>query len=205
MKGIGKRVAGLAFGCAVAGSPVLAADDGLVIGLSNSYFGNTWRHIMVDAYEAAANEAKEAGRIADFVTLNGDGSVNAQVAHINDLILRGVDAILVVAASETALNGVIGRACAADILVVGFDNVPTAPCAYKLTVDFQDYGTTAARGVANVLNGEGNILVVRGVKGAGAENAIYTGQQTVLAENAGLNVVAEVFGEWSGARCARGR
>ena len=189
-------LAALAMGAAVAATSASAED--YVIGLSNSYFGNTWRHIMVDAFEEAASQAKADGRIADFVTLNGDGSVNTQVAQFNDLILRGVDAILVVAASETALNGVIQRACAADILVVGFDNVPTADCAYKLTVDFEDYGTTTARGVAEVLGGEGNILLVRGVKGAGAENAIYSGQQKVLEEFPGLTVVGEVFGEWSG-------
>ncbi|WP_340302565.1 substrate-binding domain-containing protein [Roseobacter sp. HKCCD7870] len=196
MKVFTKSLSSLALITTFAAAP--ASADDFVIGLSNSYYGNTWRHIMVDAYEAAAEEAKTSGRIADFVTLNGDGSVEAQVAHINDLILRGVDAILVVAASETALNGVVERACAAGILVVGFDNVPTAECAYKLTVDFQDYGTTTARGVADVMGGEGNLLVVRGMRGNGAENAIYSGQQNVLNDNPGLNVVAELFGEWSG-------
>src|SRR5690348_17216 len=44
-------------------TPVLATPDKPVIALSNAYYGNTWRHQMVEAFEAAAKQAKDEGKI----------------------------------------------------------------------------------------------------------------------------------------------
>src|SRR4051794_3587786 len=90
-----------------------ASPEKPVIALSNAYYGNTWRHQMVEAFEASAKEAKAAGKIADYIVLNGDGTVAQQNSQIAELILKGVDAIAVDAASETAVNGVIEKACKA--------------------------------------------------------------------------------------------
>src|SRR6202048_2130774 len=75
------------------------------IALSNSFYGNTWRKQMVDVMQKAANEAKAQGLISDFAVDNGDGTANTQLAQLNSLILSHPDAILVNAASPTALNG----------------------------------------------------------------------------------------------------
>jgi ribose transport system substrate-binding protein len=71
-----------------------------VIALSNSYYGNTWRRQMVEAFKAAAEEAKKQGTIGDYIVENGDGTVNQQVSQLNELILKGVDAIAINAASQ---------------------------------------------------------------------------------------------------------
>ena len=115
----------------VVATPASASADKPVIALSNAYYGNTWRHQMVDAFESSAKEAKAAGKIADYVVLNGDGSVAQQNSQIAELILKGVDAIAVDAASETAVNGVIEKACKAGIKVVSFDSIASAPCNYQ--------------------------------------------------------------------------
>src|SRR5690606_32109613 len=117
---ISRRSLGLATLATIAiglGAPqtVFASPDKPVIALSNSYYGNTWRRQMVDAFTAEAEKAKAEGKIADFVVLNGDGSVNQQNSQMAELILRGVDAIAINAASETALNGLAEKACAAGI------------------------------------------------------------------------------------------
>ena len=66
----------------VAASPADADEGEWVIALSNAYFGNTWRHQMVEAFEEAANEAKGAGMISDFVVMNGDaGDHSPSNAH----------------------------------------------------------------------------------------------------------------------------
>ena len=121
------------------GAPARASADKPVIALANAYYGNTWRHQMVEAFEASAKEAKAAGKIADYVVLNGDGSVAQQNSQIAELILKGVDAIAVDAASETAVNGVIEKACKAGIKIVSFDSVASAPCNYQLNFDFKGY------------------------------------------------------------------
>lgn len=179
-----------------------AADDELkqgdwVIALSNSYYGNTWRKQMVEVFEAAAEEAKARGYIKDYIVLNGDGSINTQVAHMNSLILRNVDAIAINAASPTALNGVIEEAHRAGIKVLAFDSIVTSPYAWKLDFDFVALGEAAARYAVERLNGRGNVIIVRGVSGSAPDLEMYKGQMNVLSQYPDINIVATVYGEAS--------
>ena len=86
------------------GGTVAFAQDAPVIALSNSFYGNTWRRQMVDAFTEQAEVAKAEGLISDYVVLNGDGTVAQQNSQLAELVLRGVDAIAINAASETALK-----------------------------------------------------------------------------------------------------
>src|SRR5579871_4273468 len=180
---------------ASAATAASASAEKPVIALSNAYYGNTWRHQMVEAFEASAKEAKAAGKIADYVVLNGDGSVAQQNSQIAELILNGVDAIAVDAASETAVNGVIEKACAAGIKVVSFDSIASAPCNYQLNFDFTGYKKEEAEYVMERLGGKGNIIVVRGVKGSAPDNDMYNAQQSVLKNYPDVKVVATVYGQ----------
>src|SRR6476660_1427647 len=167
-----------------------------VIALSNSYYGNTWRRQMVEAFKEAAEQAKKEGRIADYIIENGDGSVNQQVAQMNGLILRGVDAIAINSASPTALNGVIEKACAAGIKVIAFDSIATAPCCYKLDFDFKTAHKDSTKFIiGELLGGKGNILVVRGVKGSAPDQMMYEGAMESLKQFPGAKVVGEVYGQ----------
>jgi len=179
------------------GAPEMAAasPDKPVIALSNSYYGNTWRRQMVDAFTAEAEKAKAEGKIADFVVLNGDGSVNQQNSQMAELILRGVDAIAINAASETALNGLAEKACAAGIKIIAFDSLLTADCAYKLSFDFTGYKKEQAKRTLELIGNKGNVIVVRGVKGSGPDNLMYSAQKEVLDANPDVKIVAEVFGQ----------
>jgi ribose transport system substrate-binding protein len=150
--------------------PAQASHQAPVIALSNAYYGNTWRHQMVEAFEAAAKQAKSEGKIADYIAMNGDQSVALQNSQIAELILKKVDVLLVDAASETAVNGVIEKACAAGIIVISFDSVASAPCNYQLNFDFKGYKAQQAEAVFKMLNGKGNIIQVRGVKGSAPDN-----------------------------------
>ena len=175
--------------------PAFASKDAPVVALSNAYYGNTWRHQMVDAFEAAAKQAKADGKIASFITTNGDGSVAQQNSQIAELILKKVDVLLVDAASETAVNGVIEKACKAGIIVVSFDSIANAPCNYQLNFDFKGYKVAQAEAVMKMLNGKGNVIQVRGVKGSAPDNDMYNAQQSVLKKYPNVKVVATVYGQ----------
>lgn len=168
-----------------------------VIGLSNSYYGNTWRKQMVDSFTTVAEEAKEAGYIKDYVIQNGDGTVNAQIAQINSFILEGVDIICINAASPTALNSVIDKAVAAGIPVVAFDSTVTNEKAYTMDYDFVSFGEQCGSYLADVLGGKGNVVMVRGVSGSAPDEQMAQGYENVLAENPDMNVIATVIGEAS--------
>lgn len=175
--------------------PALASPDKPVIALSNSYYGNIWRHQMVEAFEAAAKQAKSQGLIGGYVILNGDGSVSQQNSQLAELILKGVDAIAVDAASETAENGIIQKACRAGIRVISFDSIASAPCNTQLNFDFTGYKTAEAKAVMNLIHHQGNIIVVRGVKGSAPDVAMYGAQMAVLKSEPNVKVVATVYGQ----------
>lgn len=187
---LGGVLAGLTFAAAPA-----VAQEAPVIALSNSFYGNDWRRQMVDAFTEAAEAAKAEGLISDFIVLNGDGSVPQQQSQLADLVLRGVDAIAINAASETALNEIVEQACAAGIAVLAFDSLVTAPCARTLGFDFTQYKADQARATLDLIGGAGNVVLVRGVRGSGPDEQMYAAQMSVIAEYPEVTVVAEVFGE----------
>ncbi|WP_127145426.1 ABC transporter substrate-binding protein [Pelagibacterium montanilacus] len=176
-------------------SPAFASPEAPVIALANSFYGNTWRHQMVEAFEEAAEQAMEDGQIAEYIVLNGDGSVVQQNSQMAELILKGVDVIAINAASETAVNGMIERACEAGIIVISFDSVASAPCNYQLNFDFLGYKAEQAEAVMDMIGGEGNVIVVRGVAGSAPDEAMYSAQQSVLENYPDVNVVATVYGQ----------
>lgn len=187
--------AALLAGIAASAAPAMASPDKPVIALSNAFYGNIWRHQMVEAFEASAKQAKADGKIANYIILNGDGSVSQQNSQIAELILKGVDAIAIDAASETAENGMIQKACRAGIKVISFDSVASAPCNTQLNFDFSGYKTTQAEKVMEMIHHKGNIVVVRGVKGSAPDVTMYAAQMAVLKQNPDVHVVATVFGQ----------
>ena len=179
-----------------AGDSVLKKGD-YVIGLSNSYFGNTWRKQMVDAFTNAAEAAKEAGYISDYEIQNGDNTVNSQIAQINSFILDGVDAICICAASPTALNSTIQKALDAGITVVAFDSIVDLDGVYTMDYPWEQIGKDSVEFVADKLEGKGNIVVVRGVSGAAPDQGIYAGITEAMKAYPDLEIVQEVIGEAS--------
>lgn len=195
---IGHWLCGVAAAAIAGGFALPASAKPPVIALSNAYYGNTWRHQMVEAFQAAADDAKKQGLISDYVILNGDGSVNQQMSQMSDLILKHVDAIVIDAASETALNGIIAKACAAGIKVLAFDSIVSAPCSYKLNFDFKGYQAELTTWIAKKIGEKGNVIVVRGVKGSAPDNDMYAAQTATLKKYPNVKVVATVYGQATG-------
>src|ERR1700744_1246742 len=118
--------------CLLAGIiPATANTSGKKIAFSNNYAGNSWRQAMLKSYGLVAKKAA-ADKIvsaADVFT-TPDPAVPTPAAQGQNLILKDYDAIGINAPSPTALNGAIKQACDAGIVVVSFDGIATAPCAY---------------------------------------------------------------------------
>lgn len=169
--------------------------DGFVIALSNSFYGNSWRKQMVDAFVEAAEDAKARGLIKDYIVVNGDGTQNQQIAQLNSLILSDIDAICINAASPTALNGVIDKAHQQGIKILAFDSIVTSANAYKMDYDLESWGTIQAQYVADRFNGKARVLEVRGVRGSGPEIEIHGGIDKIFKKYPGIQVIAEVSGE----------
>lgn len=170
-------------------------DKPIKIALSNYFNGNIWRKQMEASFEATASANPDY--VSEFKIVNSDGSAPQQAQQIQSLVLEGYDAIIIDAASPTALNGAIEEACNAGVTVVVFDSLATADCAYKVAFDYETYGTLETEFMAEQLGGQGNLLMVRGLPGNTVDDDIYKGVQSVLDENPNMQIVGEVYGEWT--------
>lgn len=189
-------------GCSAGGSDAPADDSGdgsdikaVKIALSNNFNGNIWRKQMEASFETTAKENPEYFSNPKIVV--SDGSAPQQAQQIQSLVLEGYEAILIEPGSPTGLNGAIEEACAAGVTVVVFDGATTADCAYQVAFDYVEYGRIQAEFAAEQLDGKGNILMVRGLPGNTIDEDIYSGVTEVLAEHPDMNLVGEVYGEWT--------
>jgi ribose transport system substrate-binding protein len=167
------------------------------IAFSNNYAANSWRQQMLRDWQTGVDKAKADGQIAEaqaFTT--NENSAAEQAAQIQNMILEGYDAIVIDAASPTALNGAVNLAAAAGIPVVCFDGIVTSPKAYVINIDFGWYGRNQVEYIANNLTKTGNILEIRGLPGTSVNDDIHNGIAAGLKKYPGLKVVGEVYGNW---------
>src|SRR5450432_4590983 len=165
-----------ALGCVLASSPTLADTSGKKIAFSNNYAGNSWRQAMLQSYDIVAKKAvadKVVGAADVFTT--ADKEVPTQAAQIQNLILQGYNAIVINAGSPDALNGAVKQACDAGVVVVSFDGTVTEPCAYRVVVDFKDYGRQEVEHMAKFQPKGGNLLEIRGLAGTGIDASVHDG------------------------------
>lgn len=183
---------------AVSQTPALADTADKRIALSNNYAGNSWRQAMLTSWDKITSAAVKDGVVASadaFTT--AENQVTEQAAQIQNLILQGYDAIVINAASPDALNGAVEEACAAGIKVISFDGIVTAPCAWRIAIDFKQMGKEQLVYLAEHTPDGGNLLEIRGLAGVFVDDEISAGIHEGVAENSQFKIVGSVHGDWA--------
>jgi len=176
----------------------MADTSGKKIALSNNYAGNSWRQAMLQSWDKVTKPAVEAGVVAaaDAFT-TAENQATEQAAQIQNLILQGYDAIVINAASPTAINGAVKEACDAGIIVVSFDGIVTEPCAWRIAVDFAGMGKSEIDYLKEALPNGGKLLEIRGLAGVFVDDEISKGIHAGVAENPQFEIVGSVHGDWA--------
>lgn len=190
--------ASVAVACVVGSVSAYADTSSKKIALSNNYAGNSWRQAMLTSWDkitkvAVANKVVAA---ADAFTTT-ENQATEQAAQIQNMILQGYDAIVVNAASPTALNGAVKEACDAGITVVSFDGIVTEPCAWRIAVDFKGMGSSQLDYLAKKLPQGGNLLEIRGLAGVFVDDEIHAGILAGVAKYPQFKIVGSVHGDWA--------
>jgi ribose transport system substrate-binding protein len=181
-----------------AASAALADTSDKRIALSNNYAGNSWRQAMLTSWDTVTKPAVEAGIVAaaDAFT-TAENQATEQAAQIQNMILQGYDAIVLNAASPTALNGAVKEACDAGITVVSFDGIVTEPCAWRIAVDFKQMGKDEVLYLAEKMPDGGKLLEIRGLAGVFVDDEISAGIHEGVAETGKFEIVGSVHGDWA--------
>ncbi len=177
------------FGAAL---PALA-QDGYVIGISNTVQGNGWREEMICAMKA---QALASGKVASLNIAHRNTDAAGQLEDIRNLISAGVDAIVVNPADPAGIQSALAEATAAGITVVAVDQTVTEPSAYIVSNNQEEYAYLGAKWLFETMGGTGSVVYMRGAAGASADSDRDTGFKRALAEFPDVTVAQEVFTGW---------
>lgn len=177
--------------------PPKASGKKYTIVLSNNYMGNEWRPQMENAAKHVAQLPGYRNRV-DLKIENAQLTPTAQISSLQSIIRQRPDAIMIDAASATALNPTVEQACKAGILVFTFDQTVTAPCAYKLPEQYAVQGKDMIEWLAKVLHGKGNILMDTGLAGIPiSEEFVQQWKSTIKKEYPGIHVVGTFSSQYA--------
>jgi ribose transport system substrate-binding protein len=170
-----------------------------IIGFTNSFNGNTFRQTEEKNFFNAVDILKADGQIKEVITLESNNDVNAQITHIQDLIMRGVDAIIIDPSSGSALNGAIKEAYDAGIPVIITNDGPvTSEFCYQLNYDTIEMASKLGNYLIDRLGKNATWLVCRGVAGNPCDEAYYAGYvKSVKDSGSNIKFAAEVYCNWS--------
>ena len=138
------------------------------IALSTNHMAVTWMDIykaeMVDELEGYGDAIKE------FIHVDAGGDIPAQIANIEDLISRKVDAIIIDPASPTALVPAVEKAYDAGIVtIVNKSGINTDKYTAFQNNDEVQFGQLGAQWLVDQLGGKGIVLGLRGIPGYGVD------------------------------------
>jgi ribose transport system substrate-binding protein len=164
------------------------------IGMSFPGLGNTW---IVQMIEETKFEAALSDDITEFVFIEAGWQPAKQVADLEDLIARKVDAIIVAPIAPAVVQKQVEAAVAAGIPVITYGSSEgLLPSAVELNLGGMTFGQQGGDWLREKLGGEGTIWVFRGIAGANEDTLRYDGMVESLA-GSNITIGAEVFGDWN--------
>lgn len=181
--------------CSVPGTST-GPEKPFTIGISNGFVASEWRTQMISDLEAANAEYMAQGLTEALVIESADTDVPGQIQQMQNLINRGVDAIIINANDQAALNPIIAEASEAGIVVIAIDQEISAPEAINVVIDQTEWARISTRWLAEELGGEGDIVLIEGFVGHPANEARMAGVEEVLAGYPNINVVGRETGSW---------
>lgn len=165
--------------------------------LSNNYMGNEWRPQMENIAKFVAASPRYKDKV-DLEIQNADLTPTAQIASLQSIIRQKPDAILIDAASATALDPTVTQACNAGIKVISFDQVVNAPCAYNIRLDYEKTAHDMVEFLAAAIHGRGDILMDTGLAGIPLSAAWVATWRRMLAEDyPDINVVGTFSSQYA--------
>jgi ribose transport system substrate-binding protein len=163
------------------------------IGVSNTLTGNGWREEMICSINA---QALVSGEVSSLTVNHRDTDAAGQLEDLRNLIAEGVDAIVVNPADREAVNDALAEASEADITVVAVDQAVTEESTYVVSNDQEEYAYLGASWLFETIGGSGDVVYMRGIAGAAADDDRDAGFQRALEEYPDINVVYEVHTNW---------
>ena len=170
-----------------ASSPVFAQDKNITIGLAVANLQADFFNQIKQSVEA---EAKAKG--ITVITVDAKGDSATQVSQVQDLITRGVKALIYIPAGATAAGVPVKAAKTAGIPVICVDRTPPDnPGDTFIATDSVSAARTLGEFVGKITDGKGKIGILQGQLGTTPELDRDKGFNEALSKFPGLQVIAK--------------
>ncbi|MEO5953236.1 MAG: substrate-binding domain-containing protein [Chloroflexia bacterium] len=180
-----------------AAAPTTAAPaKKFTIGISNPFISSEYRTQMIQELIDTNKEYMDKGITNELVIESADTDVAGQIQQLQNLISKGVDAILVNPGDVSGLNATLQEAVAKGIIVISVDQELATPNVYNVGIDQKEWAKTSAKWLAAKMGGKGNIVVIEGFPGHPANVARQSGLDEVLAKYPDIKVLGKDTGKW---------
>ena len=167
------------------------------IGVSFGGVGNTWIVQMIQEMKHAAAQDKSIG---EFIFVEANWQAAKQVADVEDLLTKKVDAIIIGPISAAIGAPLAEKAAKAGIPVVVFGAFGKAmQSTVEIGAGGELFGQQGGEYLRKELKGKGSVWAFRGVAGVDEETLRYNGFKKSL-EGSNIKITQEVFGDWGYAK-----
>ena len=169
-----------------------AKEGPYTIGFASQGPTNSWATIYDETMKA---HAAELGVTLEYA--GADGKEDKQVNDINDLLAKGVDA-LIVTPMGPAIKAPIERAAAEGIPVILCTGiVDTDTNVSRVDRDNRLNGALAAEWVAQKIGGSGKIVMLAGIPGVPTAESRLEGANEVFAQYPDIEILDSQYTNWS--------
>ncbi len=150
------------------------------IGFSNISVVNSWRVQMVRELEYEKSLHPE---ISELYITDAGGDINKQIADIEDLLAKGIDALLVTPTSPDALVPVVQKALDKNIPVIVFNSALAGNIETSFVgTDEVEFGYVISKWLMEQLNCQGDIIALDGIAGNSISEDRFKGLQKAINE-----------------------
>jgi D-xylose transport system substrate-binding protein len=164
--------------------------------------GVSWSNFQEERWKtdeaAIKSTLKKYG--AEYISADAQSSTSKQIADVESLIVRGADALIILAQDASAIGPAVFAAKAEGIPVVGYDRLIEQPGVFYLTFDNKEVGRMQARAVY-AAQPTGNYVFIKGSPADPNADFLHSGQLEVLdaaIKSGKIKVVGEQYTDgWS--------
>ncbi len=170
----------------------------LVVGFSQIGDESEWRTGNTESIKEASQELG-----VELIFSDAQQKQENQIKAIRTFIAQQVDVIGVSPVVETGWESVFQEAKDAGIPIILVDrwaDVPEDLYATHLGSDFVEEGRNAARVMADLLEGQGNIVELEGTLGSAPANDRYNGFREVLRDYPDMHIIASQSADFTRAK-----
>ena len=169
-----------------------------VIAVSQQDPSNGWGNTYNLTISAYGDQLLAEGVLAQPLLTSVTNDANQQISDLENFIEQQPDAIVVEPLGRAASTTVIKRAIAAGIPVVLCANgIEGEDFTSRVDVDFYEVAYKSGIGLAELMGGEGKVVVFNGIAGVDSTETWQAAALDAMSNYPGVEVIATEYAQWN--------